>query len=138
MITYPVDVANTRWAVVRISTGEILKHNQKWPREDGAEIVGLDPDVALLLEVETAKPAYDPATERLEAAAPVTDIPNNTHTHSWNVVARPQADIDADVELQQAKALYQDLKNHVGTTAERATRLENVVAYMLKNQYGAS
>ena len=138
MITYPVDVENTRWAVVRISNGVIVKHNQKWLRHDGGEIVGLDSDIALLLEVQDAQPVFDSAIERLQRTAGVIDIPNNTHTHGWQIVPLTQEELDAAAELAQAIALYQALKAHSGTANERATRLENVVAYMLKNQYGAS
>ena len=135
MITYPVDVANTRWTAVRISNSEIVKHNQKWPRADGGPIVNLNPDIALLLEVEGTQPAYDPATHRLARTAPVIDIPGNTHTHGWTTEALSQAEIDDAAELAAAKALYLDLKNHVGTTGERATRLENVVARIMKDMY---
>ena len=135
MITYPVD-PNSRWAAVRISTNEVVKHNQKWPRADGGEIVGLDPDIALLLEVDVPQPAYDPDTGRLQRSTPVIDIPNNTHTHGWQVVALTQAELDAAAELQAAKDAYTALKAHSGTADQRATLLENVVAYMIKSQYG--
>ena len=135
MITYPVDVANTRWTAVRISDNEIVKHNQKWPRADGEPIVDLNPDIALLLEVEGAQPAYDPLTHRLIRSAPVIDIPGNTHTHGWTTEALSQDEIDAAAELVAVKALYLDLKNHVGTSGERATRLENVVARIMKDMY---
>ena len=135
MITYPVDVANTRWTAVRISDNEIVKHNQKWPRADGGPIVDLNPDIALLLEVEGTQPAFDPLTHRLIRSAPVIDIPGNTHTHGWTTEALSQAEIDDAAELAAAKALYLDLKNHVGTTGERATRLENVVARIMKDMY---
>lgn len=135
-ITYPVDVANTRWAAASISSGEILKHNQKWPRADGGEIQGLDPDIALLLEVDAAQPTYDPDTERLVRSTPVVDIPNNTHTHGWTVVALTQDEIDANTERQQAKDAYVQLKAHSGTADQRATLLENVTAWFIKDRFG--
>jgi len=135
MITYPVNVETTRWTAVRISDNVIVKHNQKWPRADGEQVVGLNPDIALLLEVEGAQPGYDPLTHRLVRSAPVIDIPGNTHTHGWTTEALSQDEIDAAAELVAVKALYLDLKNHVGTTAERATRLENVVARIMKDMY---
>ena len=136
-ITYPVPT-DSRWSIWSISDAEIKRHNKPWPRADGGEIVGLDPDLVPLLEVEEAQPAFDPATQRLERADAVVDVSANTHTHGWNVVARSQDDIDAEAEREQAKALYSALKAHSGTADERATRLENVVAYMLKDMYGAS
>ena len=137
MITYPVNVANTRWSVWSIAQNAIIKHNIKWPRADGADIVNLDPDLVPLLEVEGAKPAFDSATERLQRSTPVVDVAGNTHTHGWEVVAIPQAELDTAAELQQAKDAYATLKAHSGTADQRATRLENVVAYMIKSQYGA-
>ena len=135
MITYPVDVQNTRWSVWSVSQAAILQHNIKWPRADGGKIVRLDPDLVPLLEVDGTQPAYDTATQRLQRSTPVADVAGNTHTHGWEVVARDQADIDNDAELVVVKALYLDLKNHVGTTGERATRLENVVARIMKDMY---
>ena len=135
MITYPVDVANTRWSLWSIGGAAIIKHNMAWPRADGAEIVGLNPDLVPLLEVEGAEPVYDPAIERLQRSTPVVDVAGNTHTHGWEVVALSQTEIDDIAELVVVKALYLDLKNHVGTTGERATRLENVVARMMKDMY---
>ena len=138
MITYPVDVDNTRWTLWSISGNTALVTNKKWPRADGEAITGLDPDQVPLLEVTEAQPPYDPATERLERTAPVADVNANTYTTGWQVVARDQADIDAETERALAIAYYAALKAHSGTTGERATRLENVVAYMLQDQYGAS
>ena len=135
MITYPVDVQNTRWALWSIGGADIIKHNMAWPRADGAEIVDLNPDLVPLLEVKGAQPAYDPAIERLQRSTPVVDVAGNTHTHGWEVVAIPQGELDDAAELVVVKALYLDLKNHVGTTGERATRLENVVARIMKDMY---
>lgn len=136
MITYPVDVENTRWSVVRISTNEIERHNKPWPRADGEAIVGLDTDLAPLLEVQEAQPVFAPDIERLARTVPVIDIPNNTHTHGWEIVPLTQDELDAAAELAQIKAAYQALKAHSGSSAQRATLLENVVAYMLRDTYG--
>ena len=73
MITYPVDTA-TRWAIWSVAQADIIKHNKPWPRADGGEIVGLDPDLVPLLEVEGAQPAFDPLTHRLIRSAPVIDV----------------------------------------------------------------
>ena len=59
MITYPVDVENTRWAVYQVSTGEIVGRNKLWPVADGSEIPGLDPDYVYLLHVNDTPPDYD-------------------------------------------------------------------------------
>jgi hypothetical protein len=147
-ISYPVDVENTRWATWRISTAEIEKHNKPWPRHDGGEIVNLSPDIVPLLEVREDQPVYDPAIERVERADPVIDIPNNTHTHGWTVIPLTQEELDAiaqaeqdaadaAAELEQAKAMYQDLQDGVGTQLQRLVRVERVDAYLLKALFGA-
>ena len=135
MINYPVDVANTLWALYQISTTTVIYTNHRWPRADGGEIAGLDSDYVPLLEVQFIPPAYDVATEHLERATPIVDVDANTHTRGWNIVANSQEDIDAAAERALALSFYLDLKNHVGTAEERATRLENVVAYMLRDLY---
>jgi hypothetical protein len=135
-ITYPVDVANTRWSVYRVSTGEIVKHNTRWPRADGGAIVGQDPDLVPLREVEAAQPAYNPATHKLERAEAVTDVAANTHTHGWNVVALSAAELADLAETAQAKANYQLLLAGSGTQLERLVRVERVCAHLLKLQYG--
>lgn len=137
-ISYPVDVDNTRWAVWRISTAELVRHNVRWPRADGGPLVNADPDYVPLLEVNEAQPAYDPATHKLERSTPVVDVAANTHTHGWSVVALSAEELATIAERETAIALYAALKAHSGTADERATRLENVVAYLLKDQYGAS
>lgn len=134
-ISYPVDVQNTRWSIVRISTQEIIKTNQKWPRADGSEIVGLSADIVPLLIVNEAQPVYDPDTHKLERAAGVIDIPNNTHTFGWNVVALSQGELNDKTELAAIKAAYTALKNGTGTQLERLVRVEQVLSRVLKDQY---
>lgn len=138
MITYPVDVKNTRWSLWSISQSEIIKHNKPWPVADGGPIPGLDTDLVPLLEVVDDRPAYDQATQQIQQIAPVVDIEENTHTHGWEIVPRPQEEIDADAEREQAKAVYKDLMNGNGTQAQRLQRVEKVCAYLLKEIFGAN
>jgi hypothetical protein len=137
MITYPVDVENTRWASWRISTAEIEKHNRPWPRHDGGEIVNLSPDIVPLLEVQATKPAFDPELQRLTRPAPVVDVEANTHTHGWTVTPLSQEELDDIAEREQAIAVYQDLKDGTGTQLQRLVRTERVCAYLLKDLFGA-
>ena len=105
-INYPVDVENTRWSIYKLDTSEVISTRNKWSREDGGEIVGLDPNIAFLLEVQESKPTYDPSTHKLERTVTV-DLPNNTITNGWSVVALTQAEIDertpAHVEINGIK-----------------------------------
>ena len=135
MITYPV-APESRWATWSIAQAIILKHNKPWPRADGTEIVGLDPDIVPLLEVQEAQPVFDPATHYLTRSDGVVDVPANTHTHGWIIVPRTQEDLDAEAEREQAQAQYALLKAHSGTAEERMVRMENVAAYNLKSLVG--
>jgi len=141
MINYPVD-PQSRWAIWSISEAKILKHNKPYPRADGGEIVGLDPDIVPLLEVNEPAPVdgvdYDSATHYIARTEPVVDVNANTHTHGWEILPRSQEDLDAEAEREQAKAMYQDLKDGVGTQLERLVRTEKVCAYLLKELFGAS
>jgi hypothetical protein len=129
-IDFPVDVENTRWATWSISEAIIKQHNKRWPRADGGPIVGQDPDIVGLLEVQLDPPAYDESTHKLVATQTV-DVPANQHIHGYDVVLLTQEELDeiaADEEWTQeqqtAKAQYDDLQNGVGTSAERVERTE--------------
>ena len=135
MINYPVD-PQSRWAIWSISEAKILKHNKPYPRADGGEIVGLDPDIVPLLEVNEDQPVYDPATHYLTRSEPVVDVNANTHTHGWTIVPRSQEDLDAEAERALAISFYQDLVDGPGTQLERLVRTETVCAYLLKTNFG--
>lgn len=95
-INYPVNISNTKWAVIRQSTGEIISRNQTWPRSDGQEIQGLDPDYVYLLDVRflpsshpqyVAQPNYDSRLYYL-VATETPNIPNNVLNLQWSSVKR--------------------------------------------------
>jgi len=141
-ISYPVDVENTRWATWSISQAEIKKHNAKWPRADGGEIVDQSPDIVPLLEVDVPPPAYDEATHKIERGTPIVDVPANEHRHDWDIVELTQEELDEIAAEQEwtaeqiiAAAMYDELKNGVGTQLERLVRTEKVCAHLLKARY---
>ena len=105
-ITYPVDVENTKWTLYNTSTSEVVSSRNKWGNIDGEEPVGLNPDFTFLLEQTDAKPTYDSATHKIEKTTTV-DVPNNTITKGWSVVALTQAELDeripAHVEINGVK-----------------------------------
>ena len=134
-ITYPVP-EDSRWATWSISEAIIKQHNKPWPRADGMEIVGQDPDIVPLLEVDEAQPVYDPAIEYVARTAPVVDVAGNTHSHGWEILPISQDDLDWTQEQQTAKDQYDDLIAGTGTSAERIIRVEKVAAHLLKVRYG--
>lgn len=86
-ISYPVDVANTLWAVLRVSSGEIISRNKAWPEGDGAAIPGLDPDYVYLLQTSDTAPDYDSRTHTLVALENV-DVPGNELRISYSTNQR--------------------------------------------------
>ena len=86
-ISYPVD-PDSRWAVLQLSTGEIISRNQPWPRADGMEIVGQNPDFVMLLQLTDTKPDYDSRLYSLEGTE-VVDAAENELRTTWQAVARP-------------------------------------------------
>jgi hypothetical protein len=75
MIEYPVDVAATRWAVYDVASETILDRQHMWPRGDGGEIIGQDPNIRLLQHTSQEKPACGP-TEVLTTTE-VVDLDND-------------------------------------------------------------
>lgn len=128
MITYPVDVANTRWAVWEISTSTILRRRRRWPRQDGQALVNANPDLVMLLEVQTTPPVVDPNTHTTVHSAPIVDVNANTLTQTWAIVGLGE---DA-LEEVAIMALLPGLKNSVGTNIVRINRLEKVGTFMLE------
>jgi len=113
MITYPVDTENTRWSVLQLSTGEIVGRNKTWPRADGGEIVGLDPDYVYLLQVEAARPDYDSRLYSLVGTETV-DADANEIRKTWETVKRPTEEQVIAAENVEA----QELAKHISLERE--------------------
>ena len=99
-ITYPVP-PDTRWAVLQLSTGEIISRNKPWPREDGAEIAGLDPDFVYLLHVDGTAPQYDSRYYTLNTTE-TPDADANTLVKSYTTNKRPVDEIKVAAENVEA------------------------------------
>ena len=116
-ITYPVS-PDSLWTVYKVSTSEAIATRQKWAAADGGELKGLDPDYTYLLEQTEVKPTYDSATHKIEKTTTV-DVPNNTITKGWSVVALTQAELDeripAHVEISGIKYDTSELSQNAFT-----------------------
>ena len=117
-ISYPVDVANTEWATLQLSTGEITARRRKWPNVDGSEIVGLDPDFVMLLHVDFAPPQYDSRLYLLETVETV-DAEDNEIRRTYRTVKRPvdeQKTAAENVETQQLSQFFRLERQMLETT----------------------
>ena len=132
-ITYPVDVDNTEWAVYQVSTGQIIDRRKKWPRADGGEIVGLDPDYVYLLHVDDVEPDYDSRLFILNGTETI-DVTGNELQLSWESIARPleeQTMAAENREAEQLEAIVGQLAREVLTTR---LVVGAIVKYALNNQ----
>lgn len=107
-ISYPVDVANTRWAIVRESNGDIVGRRKTWPVADGTAIPGLDPDLIYCLHIDQAVPDYDSNLYTLETVETV-DGENNEFRTTYNTAKRPLEEQHIAVDNRE----IDELRKHV-------------------------
>lgn len=112
-IQYPVDVINTRWATLQLSTGEIVARNRPWPTGDGSEIPNLDPDYVMLLHLEDTRPNYDSRLYSLQGTETV-DADANELRKTWETIKRPLEEIK--VAAQNVEV--QELQKHINLERE--------------------
>lgn len=132
-ITYPVDVANTKWAVYDTEENKIIGRNKEWPVADGGPIPGHDDRYVYLLQTKAARPGYDPRLYVLQSVEQA-DIPACQLTTTYSAVAR-------DLEARKQAAENEEnrrLENIVGDLAKEAiqTRLTlgAIIAYSVDGE----
>lgn len=96
MLTYPVNLSS-RWTIIQASTNIIIARNRSWPRTDGMEIQGADPDFIYLEQVTTERPECDERLFDLVQTEPVIDTAGNTITTGWTVSEKPKDDVRANL-----------------------------------------
>ena len=87
----------------------------------------------VLLQVVDDLPVFDANTSKLAEDVPVVGVADVRKT--WKIIPLSQIElklIEDGVLYDQAKAVYLDLKNGVGTQAQRIARIEAVLAWILK------
>jgi hypothetical protein len=77
-----------------------------WPRIDEEPVVGLDAHILEMDVVQEDRPAYDPASQRLEKTE-VIDTDNRTVTRAWSVVEVPAPVFTAEQIVSQYFSAYQ-------------------------------
>lgn len=127
------------WALYQKSTSTILKRRQATPgTADGSLPVGLDPDLAWLVEQEQAQPQFDANTHRLERGETIAvdqnDSRTGTLTTTWTAVALPQSEINRRKDDAIAAGMHSQVKTIAGKlkNAEAVTveELAEVVKFM--------
>lgn len=85
-------------------------------------------------------PSFTTTQRVVEGPVVVTET---AATKTWSVIEKTQAEKDEDaenaqrlVDYAQARAVYVDLRNGVGTAAERLARVEKVLSRLLRDAIG--
>lgn len=119
MITYPVNVSSDTFTVKR--NGTVIARGSKWPRADGMQIAGLDPAISILKESESARPAFDAATQKLSAAW-VDDDVNQSAVYTWSVVQLDAGELAAISDAAANAAKKASLVSAIATLRSWATQ----------------
>ena len=125
-ITYPVDVENTRWAIIDTNTAEIIARNRVWPRTDGGPIVGLASNIVYLLETKDAVPEYDYRVYSLQSVA-TPNIPSNVMHTAHTAIRHPVAEVKDHIDNREREAYSKLLGDDVSKQDIRNTLLLGAV-----------
>jgi hypothetical protein len=108
MITYPVDTKK-RYSVYSILTGGVVIPDTLWPRADGGQIIGSDPDLVLLLNIDEP-PDYDSETHSLTITGWTADLVAQTYTCEYAVEPKQLLRVTARAAL---RAVWDNLPAYI-------------------------
>ena len=132
-------IPNQFWTLYDKVQGEIIREHEPTPgTADESLPVGLDQNLAWLVESSDAQPTFDPNTERLEPADVITldaaDNSTGTRVFSWTKVPLSAAQLDD----KQVEAKRKTKKASVIAAAEKLRNDENIKdddVYVLLQEY---
>ncbi len=108
MITYPVDTKK-RYSVYSILTGGVVIPDILWPRADGGQIIGSDPDLVLLLNIDEP-PDYNSETHSLTITGWTADLVAQTYTCEYAVEPKQLLRVTARAAL---RAVWDNLPAYI-------------------------
>lgn len=116
-IDYDVD----RFVIWRVSTSQYTNMNALWPRVDGGEVVGANPDFQYFKKVAGTPPDPDHRFVMTTAfntvpidPAPAAGLPQGTYEPTFTLTKLPLADLLAQIETafqQQVRIQFPDTEN---------------------------
>lgn len=125
--------------IINKETRELIRRSET-PFNIDATVQPPPPMIQLKRIDINTKPAFNAATQRLNYDF-VDDDAVFTRTFSWSVVALTNGELTAATQAAsdeasrvQIKAVIADLRNGVGTAAERLARIEKGLAYLLRGE----
>ena len=132
-ITYPVDVVNTRWAVLDTNSGEIIARQRTWPVADGSEIPGLATNIVYLLHASDAVPQYDGRVFVLHSTETIQPSANRI-TKSYAAVRRPNDDISVAAKNREMEEVERHTIDLAREVLETRLLLTALIQYAIDGQ----
>lgn len=106
-MNYPVDTTK-KYTIYNTATSEVVRERVNYPRADGEQIVGGDPDLVFLTVANTAKPDPSADDKQVKRGNWAVDLQAETYTETWVEEDKPVV-IPQEVTPRQFKlALLQE------------------------------
>jgi len=137
--TTNVDPDTDRFAIVRISTGQIININAAWPVLDGGPIVGGNPDLAYYVRREASNPdvdhRYTIQTEwQLQAYAPE---PPEGHPAGQYLQVKTPMKLPAEELKRQVESYFQDLISQLFPAGNDTAKIIEVASALSRKSRGS-
>jgi len=106
-MNYPVDTSK-KYTIYNTATSEVVRERINYPRADGEQIVGGDPDLVFLTVANTAKPDPSADDKQVKRGNWAVDLQAETYTETWVEEDKPIV-VPSQVTPRQLKlAMIQD------------------------------
>lgn len=137
--TTGINVATDRFVIWRVSTQQYTNMHAVWPRVDGGQLNGANPDFEYYKKVDGEAPDVDhrytltTTFGRVELSPkPAVGLPQGTYEPQYAVVKLPLADLLAQIETE-----YQRQVRLQFPETENPSTIINIGGILIKQQSGA-
>jgi hypothetical protein len=137
--TTGIDVSTDRFVIWRVSTQQYTNMNAVWPRTDGGQLQGANPDFEYYKKVDTPSPDVDhrftltTTFGRVETTPkPAAGLPMGTYEADYDLVKLPLADLLAQIETEYQRQVRMQFPE-----TENPSTIINVGGILIKQQAGA-
>ncbi len=137
--TTGIDPVVDRFVIWRASMQQYTNMNATWPRTDGGQIVGANPDFEYYKKVDAAQPDVDhryTITSEFGKTAitptPAVGLPQGTYSAQYSLVKRELSELLAQIETE-----YQRQVRLQFPETENPSTIVNVGGILIKQQSGA-
>jgi hypothetical protein len=138
--TTGIDPAVDRFVIWRASTQQYTNMNATWPRTDGGQIVGANPDFEYYKKVDAAQPDVDhryTITSEFGRTAitptPAVGLPQGTYSAQYSLVKRDLPELLAQIETEFNRQVLIQFPQ-----SENPTRILLGLGILTKQQSGAA